>query len=511
MIAGGTGNRIENCVFVGNLSSTLENNHSGIWLTGDTGTVIKNNKISNFLNNGAYHHNAPGIMFYQTTSAIIENNEIENCGSGVFVKGWDNDSITIRLNLIVGCGSGVKMMTTINTHKVYQNIVIGRSGGSPGLACHPGIDNGLRGTIYFTNNTLINSYINFTYSISSTANVYSHNNITAYLSGSSYGFEAAYWDRLNQIFNDYNNYYNVASWYTYNNQQHTTLSSFRSALGGCPGDSNDCSSTIDNPLFSDASAGNYKLQSGSPARTLGRTITAIHGSSGETIPAGAYITGNEVIGISSGPDTTAPTVTIQNPTAAATYLTNQQFIDLSGSASDNIGVTGVVWANDRGGSGSCTGTTSWACNNIQMYAGTNVVTITASDAIPNNGTDVLTVTYDATPPVLSSPSPNSELECSTNPRSVTLQISSNETATARMSPTDMAYASMTDTFTNTNSTTHSESKTLACGASYTYYVRAQDTAGNVNTSSTLIDFSIAPEYAVRRQVGDTKIIGGFLK
>ena len=61
-----------------------------------------------------------------------------------------------------------------------------------------------------------------------------------------------------------------------------------------------------------------------------------------------------------------------------------------------------------------------------------------------------------------------------------------------MATTDIAYASMDDTFTTTGGASHSETKTgLACGQTiYTYYVRCIDASGNPNTSSETISFWI---------------------
>ena len=56
------------------------------------------------------------------------------------------------------------------------------------------------------------------------------------------------------------------------------------------------------------------------------------------------------------PDTTVPTVTISAPTSAATFSTSTSPLNLGGTAADNVGVTQVSWTNDRGGSGTATGT-----------------------------------------------------------------------------------------------------------------------------------------------------------
>ncbi len=103
----------------------------------------------------------------------------------------------------------------------------------------------------------------------------------------------------------------------------------------------------------------------------------------------------------SAPDATPPVVSITSPTSAATYATTATTLALSGTASDAVGVTQVTWVNNRGGSGTATGTASWSASAIALQAGSNVVTVTARDAAGNTASDLLTVTVNA-PPTLAS-------------------------------------------------------------------------------------------------------------
>jgi len=106
------------------------------------------------------------------------------------------------------------------------------------------------------------------------------------------------------------------------------------------------------------------------------------------------VTGNIILNWSLIPsDTTPPTVTITSPTSNPTYSTSISPLSIGGTASDNVGVTQVEWSNDRGGSGTCSGTTSWSASGITLYSGQNVITVTARDAVNNTGTDTLTVSY----------------------------------------------------------------------------------------------------------------------
>src|SRR5439155_23734954 len=91
-------------------------------------------------------------------------------------------------------------------------------------------------------------------------------------------------------------------------------------------------------------------------------------------------------------DTMPPTVAIPSHTFGATFRTSNPLLALRGSASDNVGVTQVTWANSRGSSGMAIGTTSWTASGIGLQLGTNVLTVTAHDAVGNIGAASLTVT-----------------------------------------------------------------------------------------------------------------------
>src|SRR4030095_8938876 len=117
-------------------------------------------------------------------------------------------------------------------------------------------------------------------------------------------------------------------------------------------------------------------------------------------------------------DTTAPTVTITNPTTAATFSTTTSPITLGGTAADNIGGTQVTWSNSPGGSGTATGTTSWSVSGIALQPGTNVLTGTARDGAGNTATDTLTVTN--TPPASDTTGPAVAITSPTNNQTVAL-------------------------------------------------------------------------------------------
>jgi hypothetical protein len=87
------------------------------------------------------------------------------------------------------------------------------------------------------------------------------------------------------------------------------------------------------------------------------------------------------------PDTIAPTVSVTGPAE-----TLESTITLSGTAGDNEAVVSVTWSNDRGGSGTASGTTAWTAAGIALAEGVNTITFTAKDAAGNTGTDSIQIT-----------------------------------------------------------------------------------------------------------------------
>jgi hypothetical protein len=92
------------------------------------------------------------------------------------------------------------------------------------------------------------------------------------------------------------------------------------------------------------------------------------------------------------PDTTAPDLTVAYPSRNA-ITTTSFYIGMYGNAWDDTDVVQVTWKNDRGGSGVASGTEQWAINAIRLRYGTNVITLTATDAAGNTTSVTRTVTF----------------------------------------------------------------------------------------------------------------------
>lgn len=125
---------------------------------------------------------------------------------------------------------------------------------------------------------------------------------------------------------------------------------------------------------------------------------------------------------------------------------------------------------------------------------------------------------DTTAPIMSSPcagagscvSPIIEIPCAdaSEPYTadVSVGISTNENATVKYNAdrTNGAYAAMDSTMTGAGGTTHTATLTgLACGASYTLYGQAQDTATNTTEETTpIISFTIASKAGTKPTLTD---------
>jgi len=90
-------------------------------------------------------------------------------------------------------------------------------------------------------------------------------------------------------------------------------------------------------------------------------------------------------------DNIPPTISITSSTS-----TTATPLAMAGTASDNVGVTSVTWANQTTGtSGAATGTSSWTAL-VPLTSGNNLVAFTARDAAGNSALSIATIML--TPP-----------------------------------------------------------------------------------------------------------------
>src|SRR3989344_5581432 len=102
-------------------------------------------------------------------------------------------------------------------------------------------------------------------------------------------------------------------------------------------------------------------------------------------------------------------------------------------------------------------------------------------------------TTDTTPPIVTIIEPTSNQVLPTGTTGTLLSVTTNEVATCKYGNSNQDYDIMPNTFTTTGTTSQSRTTIsgLVNGQNYNYYVRCADAAGNKNTASTTISFSVA--------------------
>jgi hypothetical protein len=187
----------------------------------------------------------------------------------------------------------------------------------------------------------------------------------------------------------------------------------------------------------------------------------------------------------------APAIRIATPTSDLTFSTRHTTVDISGTASDNVGVTEVTWVNSTTRTGGvASGTTSWAANGISLKNGSNVISLTARDAAGNKGTATLTVTCapaDTDPPDTIITAGPADLITSDS-ATFSFTGSDNETQISQLlySTYLQGYDIGWSDFSSSTSITYSN---LPDGA-YTFQVQAKDQVGNIDLSPARRSFTV---------------------
>ena len=125
------------------------------------------------------------------------------------------------------------------------------------------------------------------------------------------------------------------------------------------------------------------------------------GTPGVNGPSGSSPTSSQgssdTSGSGSGTGTIGrPTVSITAPTSGAPYTSPGSTVTITGTATDDVGVSRVTWTNSLGGSGTASGTTNWSANAIPLQQGQNIITVTAFDSAQNSGALSFIVYFNTT-------------------------------------------------------------------------------------------------------------------
>ena len=228
----------------------------------------------------------------------------------------------------------------------------------------------------------------------------------------------------------------------------------------------------------------YTLPSGGSLQAV-RAAFRYQGSAG-SCASGSYNDRDDLIFAvgGGGGDTTPPSTSITAPSNGATVSGT---VNVTASASDNVGVTSVDFYIDGGLAGTdTTSPYSYSWNTASVANGSHSIFSRAHDAAGNVGTSsTVNVTVnntvpDTTPPTTSITAPSNGSTVS-GTVAVTASASDNVGVTSVAFYIDGGLAS-TDT---TSPYSYSWDTTAVANGSHSIFSRAYDAAGNVGTSSTV--------------------------
>ncbi len=134
------------------------------------------------------------------------------------------------------------------------------------------------------------------------------------------------------------------------------------------------------------SVGAIALQSGTNQITV--TVTDAAGNAATDVLTVTY----------TPPDDAAPVIAITSPSSAGVFSTSAGSIMVSGTASDNAGVTGIFWRLNGGTESAAVGLDNWSTPVLLLDPGANTISITASDASGNDAVAEIVVTLQVSSP-----------------------------------------------------------------------------------------------------------------
>jgi len=295
-LSGTTGSSIQDCTIIGRGNINRMDNYPGIRIEWSSDILIRNNRVSNF----RAGINSPAVQLYRAGRVTFEHNEFFNVGSGIAIKGTAepeyNDWFVIRNNLmhhIDSAGVWIHRAAAPPYIRIYQNVI---HSSQSGVMIHNFGDWTEPQNVKVVNNTFHGNENNVVIqwnSVAANANHLFQNNIMTGGTNSAIHFSdmtAANVTTARYLFvrNMYQGNANLA----FGIAGAGTLSGWQSQYG------QDQGSSGANPLYLDAAALNFRLQSNSPARNAGVDYLDLNrnGSTSDAITIGAYITGSEVIG-----------------------------------------------------------------------------------------------------------------------------------------------------------------------------------------------------------------------
>jgi hypothetical protein len=347
VVIGSQGVVIKNMKLYG-ITAAWDDNHNGVRVEQSNGTIVQGNFMTGFGSASGRGQNDATIMLYDSNDTLIQNNELSNSGLGVFIKGqhpgFTQRRNIIRYNLIYGMAAqGITIGPAARDGMTYQNIIRDCTSDTAGIKIYDfGSTEGTEPiNEIVTNNTIDNCAYGIQF-MGSGQNVRVVNNIITNSRASIWSWTDSNPAGLTFERNNYFNFSNFAEL----SDGNKTLSTWRTSF------SKDLSSVTSDPLYVNRTSKDFHLQPSSPIRSLAQDIIDLNqnGSITDVIPAGAYITGNEIIGV-GGTNTATPIIPV-TPSSTADLKVNAGDVGVTVNSGTSITLS---WTSSNATSCSLTG------------------------------------------------------------------------------------------------------------------------------------------------------------
>ena len=259
------------------MTTHLYDNHNALRIEGTTGAIVRNNRLHGVQpidvgRNNPQNHSA--LMIYSSEDLLLEHNELFDSYGAFFLKGGDRGHV-IRFNHVHDVHKAFRVSYHADV-QIYGNLV------QDCQLAFQGAESNSAVRIY--NNTVLDCeaglYNWFAIDgVSLFGNIFSGVTRPVDTEGAAGDFTA-----YRNLFHDFTDF----------RIENSNVGGFSAWQGRGYGEG----SVVADPGFVDAAAGDYRLTSGSAARGVTLDYEDIDGDSdvAEAIPAGAYVTGDEVIG-----------------------------------------------------------------------------------------------------------------------------------------------------------------------------------------------------------------------
>lgn len=289
--------------------------HNAVRVNAGGSTTVRHNVMHDVRGTSA-GANASCVLLDQSAGGTVENNTCYDSDGGIFIKRNYNaeGAWTFRKNYIHDTAYGIRADQLTDTTPqyetlIYQNLLVNVTNGafqSNHYETYETYD------LTIVNNTVVTCGVGFDGAeLTASASHRFYNNI---VTGCPLGFRTTQYDTdwASGVFDaQHNSYYTVTNAMTYRYELSGQTTINWATWVALPQDATSPASlTASDPLFANSAGNDYRLCTGSgtphascsgasPAIALGVDILDLDGDSStlDNIPAGAYVTGDETIGV----------------------------------------------------------------------------------------------------------------------------------------------------------------------------------------------------------------------